>query len=140
MIIESNCTGPICKSISSYSWTLFKSDPSNSNDPWTEIPDLPDRILTELDNPSVVLAGDLDAQEGTLEKNTSYKIKGSVHLEGGNVAEDEIVFQTIVPLSRPTENERCSIKPIEGLALETEFAVNCSGWHILNPSLTYSFR
>ena len=137
MIIESNCTEELCKSITQHRWSLFKVDAADSSQSWTEIIDLSDRILTELDNPSLVL-GKLDANRYSLDMNTTYKIKGSIVLEEGRFMEDEIIFQTVPPLSIP--NRRCSVTPLEGLVLETNFTVNCSGWTTQYSNLTYTFR
>jgi len=105
---------------------------------WMEITDLTDRILTELDNPNLVLAGKLDENRYSLEMNTTYKINGSIILEGGRVLEDEIIFQTISPLSVPKKG--CNVTPVEGFVLETNFIVNCSGWLAEHVNLTYTFR
>lgn len=137
MIIESNCTDELCKSISQHRWSLFKLDAADSSQSWTEITDLSDRILTELDNPSLVL-GKLDENRYSLDMNTTYKIKGSIVMEEGHFMEDEIIFQTVAPLSIP--NRRCSVTPLEGLVLETNFTVNCSGWTTQYSNLTYTFR
>ena len=116
---------------------MFKVDAADSSQSWTEITDLSDRILTELDNPSLVL-GKLDENKYSLDMNTTYKIRGSIIMEEGRFMEDEIVFQTVSPLSIP--NKRCSVTPVEGLVLETNFTVNCSGWAAKHSNLTYTFR
>ena len=138
MIIQSNTTEELQKSIIGYRWSLFKMSPEESGLCWMEITDLTDRILTELDNPNLVLAGKLDENRYLLEMNTTYKINGSIILEGGRVLEDEIIFQTISPLSVPKKG--CNVTPVEGFVLETNFIVNCSGWLAEHVNLTYTFR
>ncbi|XP_078351488.1 polycystin-1-like protein 2 [Oculina patagonica] len=135
MIIESNCTGHLCGKITHHHWSLFKRQDSNHS--WVEIRDLAKRILTDLDNPSLVLAGKLGGNEYSLEMNTTYKIKGSITMEGGIEREDDITFQTVKPLSVP--KKRCSVQPVEGFVLKTNFSVDCSGWHTENKYLTYNF-
>lgn len=136
MIIESNCTGDLCRKIIRHHWSLFKREDSSNS--WVEIPDLAKRILTNLDNPSLVLTGKLEGKEYSLEMNTTYKIKGSIIMEGGIEREDDITFQTVKPLSVP--KKRCSVQPVEGFVLKTNFSVDCSGWHAENKYLTYNFR
>lgn len=135
MIIESNCIGDICKTIARHDWSLFKRQDSGLS--WVQITDLPERILTDLDNPSIVLAGRLSGNEYSLEMNTTYKIKASIIIEGGIVLEDDVTFRTVKPLSFP--KKRCSVKPKEGFVLRTNFSVDCSGWHDENKNLTYNF-
>ena len=136
MIIESNCTGDICETIARHDWSLFKRGDSSLS--WVQITDLPERILTDLDNPSIVLAGKLSGNQYSLEMNTTYKMKASIIIEGGNVLEDDLIFPTVKPLSVP--KKRCSVKPTEGFVLKTNFSVDCSGWHDENKYLTYNFR
>ena len=136
MIIESNCTGDFCGKITRHHWSLFKREDSSLS--WVQISDLAQRILTDLDNPSVVLTGKLGGNDYSLEMNATYKIKGSIIMEGGNVLEDDLTFRTVKPLSVP--KNRCSVKPKEGFVLKTNFSVDCSGWHDENKYLTYNFR
>ena len=138
MNIESNTTGELQKSMIGHHWSLFKMSPKDSIHSWMEITDLTDRILTELDSPNLVLAGKLDGKRYSLEMNTSYKINGSINLQGGRVLQDEIIFQTVSPLSVPEKG--CSVAPVEGFVLETNFIVNCSGWLAEHVNLTYTFR
>ena len=138
MIIESNSTEDIQKSITAYHWSLFKMSPEDFIHSWKEITDLADRILTELDNPNLVLAGKLDGNKYSLEMNTTFKINGSIILEGGRVLEDEIIFHTVSPL--PVPKKGCNVTPVEGFVLETNFTVNCSGWLVEHVNLTYTFR
>ena len=136
MIIESNCTGDICRTITRHDWSLFKREDSSLS--WIQVSDLAERILTDLDNPSIVLAGKLGGNEYSLEMNATYKIKASIIVEGGFVSEDDLTFRTVKPLSVP--KKRCSVKPKEGFVLKTNFSVDCSGWHDENKNLTYNFR
>jgi len=138
MIIESNTTEELQKNIIGYHWSLFKISPEEFIPSWMEITDLTDRILTELDNPNLVLAGKLNENRYSLEMNTTYKIKGSVILEGSRVLEDGLIFKTALPLSGPEKG--CNVTPVEGFVLETDFIVNCSGWLAEHVNLTYTFR
>ena len=135
MILESNCIGDICETIARHDWSLFKKQDSGPS--WVQITDLPERILTDLDNPSIVLAGRLSGNEYSLEMNTTYKMKASIIIEGGIVLEDDVTFRTVKPL--PVPKKRCSVKPKEGFVLRTNFSVDCSGWHDENKNLTYNF-
>ena len=136
MIIESNCAGDICGTIARHDWSLFKRDDSSLS--WVQISDLAERILTDLDNPSIVLTGKLGGNEHSLEMNTTYKIKASIIIEGGLVLEDDLTFRTVKPLSFP--KKRCSVKQKEGFVLKTNFSVDCSGWYDENKHLTYNLR
>ena len=138
MIIESNTTEELQKSIIGHYWSLFKISPEEFIPSWMEITDLTDRILTELDNPNLVLSGKLDGNRCSLEMNTTYKIKGSVILEGNRVLEDELIFKTALPLSGPEKG--CNVTPLQGFVLDTIFTVNCSGWLAEHVNLTYTFR
>lgn len=136
MIIKSNCTGEICGKIARYDWSLFKREDSSRS--WVQISDLAQRLRTDLDNPSMVLTGKLERNGYSLEMNATYKIKGTITMEGGIVLEDDILFRTVMPLSIP--KKRCSVQPQEGFVLKTNFSVDCSGWHAENKYLTYKFR
>ena len=135
MIIESNCIGELCERITRYHWSMFKMTPA---DTWVEIEDLAQRILTDLDNPSLVLTGKLDEKEYSLEMNTTYKINGSITLEGGIAHADDIKFRTVAPLSVPMKG--CNVQPDEGVVFMTNFTVDCSGWLKENANLSYDFR
>ena len=137
MIIESNCTGDLCKNITRHHWFLFKLSSVNS---WTEVTDFDKRILTDLNNPNVVITGKLDGNEYSLEMNSSYKINGSISVQGGNkvLSLNNIIFQTASPLLVPKKS--CSVKPSEGVASQTNFIVNCTGWQGENVGLIYDFR
>lgn len=110
---------------------------ADSKHSWVEVTNLTDRILTELDNPSIVLTGKLDGDRYSLEMNTTYKIKGTITVKGGRAEEDEITFQTVSPLSAPKRG--CNVTPAEGSVLVTNFTVNCSGWLSEYANLTFSF-
>jgi len=140
MIIQSNCAGDICGTIVRHEWSLFKRDDSWLSGSWVQISDLAERILTNLDNPSIVLTGKLGNNKYSLELNATYRIKASIILQAGLVLEDDLTFRTLKPLSVP--KKRCSVTPKEGFVLKTNFSVDCSGWHdaFENNNLTYSFR
>ena len=135
MIIESSCVSEICKAITGYHWALFKHGPANT---WVEIEALAKRILTDLDNPSLVLSGKLGGNEYSLEMNATYKVNGTITLEDGSVLADFITFRTVAPLSVPVNG--CNIQPVEGVVFATNFTVNCSGWYKENANLRYQFR
>ncbi|KAJ7379891.1 hypothetical protein OS493_012650 [Desmophyllum pertusum] len=137
MIIESNCTGDICGKITRHHWSLFKMISEDSSLSWVEIIDLDTRILTDLDNPSLVLTGRNNGNDYSLEMNTTYKISGSIMVAGGPLLDDEIIFRTVAPLSVPLQG--CSVQPVEGFVFKTNFSVNCSGWHAENQFLTYKY-
>lgn len=136
MVIESNCTGDFCGKIARHHWSLFKREDSSHS--WVQITDLAKRILTDLDNPSLVFTGKLGGNECSLEMNATYKIIGFIMLKGGVIMDDNITFMTVAPLHVPMK--RCSVQPEEGFVLNTKFSVDCSGWHAVNQHLTYSFR
>ena len=136
MVIESNCKGDLCGNIIRHHWSLFRRKDSSHS--WVQIPDLAQRILTDLDNPSLVLTGKLGQNEFSLEMNTTYKIEGSTILQEELVLEDNITFTTVAPLHVPMK--RCIVQPEEGFVLRTNFSVDCSGWHTANQNLSYNFR
>lgn len=135
MIIESSCIGELCKTITRFHWSMFKMVPAGA---WKVVEDLTNRILTDLDNPSLVLTGKLGGNEYSLEMNTTYKINVSVTLSRGLVLEDEITFRTVAPLSFPKNG--CNVQPDEGFVLTSNFSVNCSGWQKESGNLSYEFR
>ncbi|KAL9952074.1 hypothetical protein ACROYT_G039278 [Oculina patagonica] len=135
MIIESNCTGDLCIKITHHHWSLFMKKDSGQS--WVQISDLAERVLTDLDNPSLVITGKLGGNEYSLEMNATYKIKGSIMFQGRLAMEDNITFKTVAPLHVPTK--RCRVQPEEGFVLKTNFSVDCSGWHAKNQHLTYNF-
>lgn len=57
MVIESTCTGLSCQAAQRYNWTLFRLDPWAENETWIQVDDLEDKILTDLDSPSLVFKG-----------------------------------------------------------------------------------
>ena len=103
-----------------------------------QIADLAERILTDLDNPTLVLTGRMKDNEYSLKMNTAYKIAASIKMAGGYFRDDSMVFQTVAPLEVP--KEKCNVQPKEGFVMKTLFFVNCSGWRIGNDNLTFKFR
>lgn len=140
MIIKSSCTGELCKKLTPYyQWYLFKKDSENSEHPWKEVTDLENRTLTDqLDNPHLVLKGQLSEDKYSLDMNSTYKINASISVGEDRFPSNEITVKTIAPLSIPKKT--CEVTPHKGVVLETNFTVDCSGWHAENVNLTYLFR
>ena len=138
MIIESNCTGELCKEITRYHWHLFKNGSENSEHLWKEVTDLENRALTDLDNPNLVLKGRLNGNKYSLDMNTNFKINASISVGEDTFPSNEITFKTIAPLLIP--NKTCEVTPHKGVVLETNFTVDCSGWQVENVNLIYQFR
>ena len=107
---------------------------------WKDVTDLDKRINTPNDNPVLELVGKIAKDEYSLKMNTSYKINGSIEVNGKKKYSslNEIRFETMSPLSIP--NDTCKVTPTEGVALETNFTVDCTGWQYQYANLTYSFR
>lgn len=57
MVVESTCEGLSCRAIQRYNWTLYMIDPWAENITWEQVTDLEDRILTNVDSPSLVFIG-----------------------------------------------------------------------------------
>lgn len=57
MVIESTCTGLSCRAIQRYNWILYMLDPWAVNETWLQVTDLDERILTNLDSPTLVFKG-----------------------------------------------------------------------------------
>lgn len=97
-----------------------------------EVPELDNRTISGLNHPKLTVPGNL-------ERNTCYKINASITVgRGVKVASNEITFKTTPSVSVP--KRRCKVSPIEGVVLETNFIVNCSGWHTQSANFTYTFR
>lgn len=100
------------------------------------VPNLEDRILTDINSPNLVIPGD----ERLLEENTKYKIRVVVTLTTGFTYTQEITFITNSPPSILDGRGGCSVTPTEGLVLTTEFEISCSGWSDEDLPLNYEFR
>lgn len=98
------------------------------------VPNLEDRILTDINSPNLVIPGD----KQLLEENTKYKIRVVVTLTTGFTYAEEIPFITNSP-PRILDGG-CSVTPTEGLVLTTEFEISCSGWSDEDLPLNYEFR
>ena len=135
LILKSSCSGPLCDIIIKYDWLLFKFKVSSTTD-WMIVPNLEDRILTDINSPNLVIPGD----KQLLEENTKYKIRVVVTLTTGFTYAEEITFITNSPPRILDGRGGCSVTPTEGLVLTTEFEISCSGWSDEDLPLNYEFR
>ena len=135
LILKSSCSGPLCDIIIKYDWLLFKLKVSSTTD-WMIVPNLEDRILTDINSPNLVIPGD----KQLLEENTKYKIRVVVTLTTGFTYAEEITFITNSPPRILDGRGGCSVTPTEGLVLTTEFEISCSGWSDEDLPLNYEFR
>ena len=79
-------------------------------------------------------------KEYSLKRNTSYKINGSIEVNGKKTypSLNEITFKTMPPLLVP--NNTCKVTPSVGVAYSTNFTVDCAGWQYQSSNRTYSYR
>ncbi|XP_078349560.1 polycystin-1-like protein 2 isoform X5 [Oculina patagonica] len=140
MVIESTCTGLSCKAIKGYNWTLYMLDPWSINETWVAVTDLEDRILTELDSPSLVFKGKLNDWENSLLDDATYRLIGSVHLDDDTSEESEIKFTTNSAPYLIDYDKGCRVSPEVGYAVTTEFYVYCEGWDDEDLPLSYEFK
>ena len=140
MVIESTCTGLSCKTIKAYNWTLYKLDAWSVNETWLEVEDLEDKILTELDSPSLVFKGKLNQWENSLFDDETYRLRGVVHLVDDSSEESEITFKTNSAPYLIDYDLGCRVAPDVGYAVTTEFEIYCDGWYDEDLPLSYEFR
>jgi len=118
-----------------YDWLLLKRELSGKKE-WIILPNLKDRILTDINSPNLVIPGN----EKILEENTKYTIRVVVTLSTGFTFAEEIMFITNYPPRILDDRGGCSVTPREGLVLTTEFKISCSGWSDEELPLNYEFR
>ena len=64
------------------------------------------------------------------------RIKAVAFVEDGSTKEDQFTFRTnSVPYGGS-----CSVSPVNGTAIDTEFNITCNGWQDDDLPLTYEFR
>ena len=100
------------------------------------MPNLEDRIITDINSPNLVLPGD----KQLLEENTKYAIRIIATLTTGFKFAEEMTFITNSPPRILDGRGGCSATPKEGLVLTTEFKISCSGWSDEELPLNYEFR
>ena len=100
------------------------------------MPNLVDRIITDINSPNLVILGD----KQLLEENTKYAIRIVVTLTTGFTFAEEIMFFTNSPPRILDGRGGCSVTPKEGIVLTTEFRISCSGWSDEELPLNYEFR
>lgn len=135
LTLKSSCSGPLCDRIFKYDWLLLKREFSREKD-WIIVPNLEDRILTDINSPNLVIPGD----KQLLEENNKYKIRVVVTLANGFTFAEEVMFITNSPPRILDGRGGCSVTPREGLVLTTEFKISCSGWSDGDLPLNYEFR
>lgn len=135
LTLKSSCSGPLCDRIVKHNWLLLKRKFSGEK-AWINVPNLKDKILTDMDSPNLVIPGD----KQVLEENNEYKIREVVTLPNGFTFAEEIMFPTNSPPRITESRGGCSVTPSEGFVLTTEFNFSCSGWSDDELPLTYEFR
>lgn len=135
LTLKSSCSGPLCDRIIIYDWLLLKRELSSKKD-WKIVPNLEDRIITDINSPNLVIPGD----KQLLEENTKYAIRIVVTLTTRFKFTEEIMFITNSPPRILGGLDGCSVIPKEGLVLTTEFKISCSGWSDEELPLNYEFR
>ncbi len=103
---------------------------------WKNVPNLKDKILTDINSPNLVIPGD----KQVLEENNKYKIRVVVTLPNGFTFGEEIMFVTNSPPRVSDGQGGCFVAPSEGFVLKTEFNFSCSGWSDDELPLNYEFR
>lgn len=134
---EANCSGLTCKSITRYQWALYQIDQQSPDPLWIPIKNIAAKAI--FDGLNFVLRGKINATEYSLELNTTYKAELFAFIDERQVAKGEIQITTNSP---PVTyyGGGCLISPSEGLALQTNFLVNCSQWYDEDLPLSYTFR
>lgn len=134
---EANCSGPTCESITRYQWALYKIEQPSPDPLLIPIKNLAAKAT--FDGLNFVLRGEINATEYSLEPNTTYKVKLFAFIDKRQVANGEIQITTNSP---PVTyyGGGCLISPSDGLALRTNFLVNCSQWYDEDLPLSYTFR
>ena len=75
---------------------------------------------TELNLPGIIIKKD------ALAGNVAYRLKVSViqaHSPGG-------ISSYQFRMNAPPEGGKCTVKPLDGIALKTLFNIQCSGWKV----------
>ena len=134
LTLKSSCSGPLCDRIIKYNWLLFKRKLPGDKD-WINVPNLEDKILTDINNPNIVLPGN----EEVLEENNDYKIRVVMTLANGFTFREEVMVVTNSP-PRVSDGGGCLVTPHEGFVLTTGFNFSCSGWTDDELPLSYEFR
>lgn len=114
-------------------------DPWSVNETWME-QDLGDRILTEIDSPSLIFKGKLNQWENSLMDDATYRLRGIVCLADDTTEESEIYFKTNSAPYLDDDDLGCKVSPDVGHAVTTEFFISCDGWKDDDLPLSYEFR
>jgi len=123
--IEAQCHGPLCSKISSYQWTLYGHNPSDTV--WRKI-----QLVTTTPNNSRSITIKKDSLEG----GKNYRLAVFVHTMDGQQGMSALDISTASP---PT-NGTCSITPSNGTSLKTVFNLSCSDWESDSIPLSYLVR
>lgn len=134
----SACEGQFCSEIQRYYWHLYKLQDSVPGNPWIRVENLEGKILTELDSPSFVIAGRRNS-EASLQENSTYKAVALAHINEEFAVEGQFSFVTNLSPHHNGEGRGCFVTPQQGVALSTEFVMECVGWQDPDQPLTYQF-
>ena len=107
---------------------------------WVQVNDLSQKIMTDLDSPSLVFLGKRNERENALLEDTTYRLIGSVYLDDQSVEQSEITFNTNSAPYPIDFDAGCFVSPKEGYAVTTEFFIHCVDWYDEDLPLSYEFR
>ena len=129
---ESVCEGPRCSNITSYNWALYEKGESVSNGSrvWQKRSDLQLMASTPLNSSAIVIKGD------SLGGGKNYRLAVFVGTAAG---QSGMSAYDISAAFHPVGGE-CSIQPVSGISLETNFTLSCRGWQSNSEHLTYQFQ
>ena len=138
-VIGVQCERTSCEAdVIRYDWSLrvFR------NQTWHATGNLDEIASGEVNRPRLIFSGRVFLAEKAkqpLEHGMQYKVTVKMHITGGTLIEEELLFITDKP-PNTTNDKGCAVNPSVGYTLETVFEMSCSGWQDEDLPLTYEFR
>ena len=130
MALQGLCAGSSCGGTLTYKWSLFKETNNTSNDnQWVEVFEIQELISTKLSSTTLV------TYPGVLTTNIRYKFVLTAKRQGGHPGYSEHQVTT----NRPPAGGKCSVSPLSGVILTTEFTFTCTDWQDADLPLQYEF-
>ena len=132
LVLETECKGISCRTVTRYSWTLY----IKKTNKWVKVNNLKEMASTDLSGPSIVITG---AQPG-LRQASSYKMRAQAFLQDGSSESEYYEFLTNEPPYHPDGLvQGCFVNPTKGEAVVTEFKIECDRYIDVHLPLTYDF-
>ena len=130
MALQGMCTGASCHGNLIFKWTVLKYvNKSSNSSQWSDILEIQELISTRVSSKSLV------TRPGVLTPGTRYKFILTAQQLGGYRGYSEYHVTSNIPAVGGV----CSVSPVSGVTLATEFTFTCMNWQDSDLQLQYEY-